>query len=70
VASDCRRITTLDAAAAVTAGARAAAFRYPILPGFDSYQAVTCLLPFRLLSPAAGMVAARWAELLIRSPGS
>jgi hypothetical protein len=59
----------LVAVAAFTASARAVVFLHPILPGFDSHQTVAYLLPFRLLSPAAGMVASRWADRLVRPRG-
>jgi len=58
----------LTAAAAATWIARVAAFRHALVPGFDAVQTVICFIPFRLLAPAAGMVAARWADSLARPP--
>lgn len=58
----------LAAAAAVTWGGRAAVFRHPFLPGFDAPPTVTYFIPFRLLAPAVGMVAARWADRLAVPP--
>jgi peptidoglycan/LPS O-acetylase OafA/YrhL len=58
----------LAAAAAITWGARGAAFRHAFVPGFDAVQTVICFIPFRLLAPAAGMVVARWAGSLARPP--
>jgi len=58
----------LAAAAAITWGGRSAAFRHPVVPGFDAVQTVIHFIPFRLLAPAAGMVAARWADRLARPP--
>jgi len=58
----------LTAAAATTWIARVAAFRHALVPGFDAVQTVICFIPFRLLAPAAGMVAARWADSLARPP--
>lgn len=58
----------LAGAAGVTIGLRAAVSHHPVLPGFDPAQTVTCFLPFRLLAPAAGMVAAKWAARLLPRP--
>jgi peptidoglycan/LPS O-acetylase OafA/YrhL len=58
----------LTTAAAITWMARVAAFRHALVPGFDAVETVICFIPFRLLAPAAGMVAARWADSLARPP--
>jgi peptidoglycan/LPS O-acetylase OafA/YrhL len=58
----------LTTAAAITWGGRAAAFRHVVVPGFDAIETVILFIPFRLLAPAAGMIAARWADHLARPP--
>ncbi|MCL4813701.1 MAG: acyltransferase, partial [Vicinamibacteraceae bacterium] len=52
----------LALAAVVTFSARAFAFEHAPFGAFDANQTVVSFIPFRLLAPAAGMVAARWAE--------
>jgi len=59
----------LALAAVITWAGRLAVLHYVTVPGFDSLQTVTCFLPFRLLPPAAGMVAALAKDRLFRSPG-
>ena len=60
----------LLAATAFTCVARALAFSVPLVPTFDPNATVICFLPFRLFSPALGMVAAGWMDRISWQPRS
>lgn len=53
-------VTFLLAAAAISWIGRAWVFAVEPLTGFDANATVICFLPFRLIAPALGMVAAGW----------
>lgn len=54
----------LAGCATVMWAGRAIVLRHPPFAGFDGPATAVCFLPFRLLSPALGMVVARWRWLL------
>ncbi len=47
---------------------RALVFEHPPLEAFDANATVICFLPFRLISPALGMVAASWLGRVAEPP--